>query len=123
MPAFGTLSPPPGLYQGDSYKVWNNESVVNGSVSQEVALAMIPGATGQTLSVEIVFSADPGVFELDLLTSDTDTQNDFQKKSSVAAVVNNVARMEVPNVRANFAALSFAALGNNVNATAKITLG
>lgn len=124
MPNFGSQSPLTALYQGDSKVVWQAESPGAGATSQEVALAVIPGNSGVSLSVEIVFHADPGAFEVDLMTSDTDTLADFTSiKTITTDTTGFVARAEVSPVVANFACLFIKTLTNNVQIdSAKITL-
>jgi hypothetical protein len=122
MPAFDSLANPPAIYPGDSYLAWNNEAPAVGSLSQEVAIAPVPGSTGNSLAIEIAFSAAPGVFEIDLMTADTDVSTDYSQKTVINGVdANNVARAEVSGVVASFAALQLVALANAVNITAKIT--
>jgi hypothetical protein len=123
MTLFGGLANPPALNQGESYQVWNNEAVGAGTTGQEVALAIIPGATGQSVSVEVSFSADPGAFELDLLTADTDKAVNFIQRGSINAVnAAFAARLEASGIVANFAALKLVSITNAVNITAKISL-
>lgn len=123
MPNFGSFTVPPALYQGDSYFAWNNETPGVGAASQEAAIAVVAnGAIANSLSVEIVFGAAPGVFEVDLETSDTDVDSDFVKLASIAAVTaNNVARLEQTPAAANFARLHIISLANAVSVTAKVT--
>lgn len=122
MPAYGTLIPPTALYPGDSYKCINNESPASGTLSQQVALGRKDADNGGRLSVEITFAANPGVFEVDLMVSDTDNPADYVMNNGIDAVdATFTARVEV-NVNALFAALlTKTQNANAVLCTAKIT--
>lgn len=122
MPAFQTLTLPPALYQGDSYLVWNAEQPALSAASERVAFGVMPGASGQSCSIEIVFSGAPGVFEIDFQTSDTDVATDFVQKTIINGVnANNVVRVEIVGFAANFGRLLLVALANAVTVVAKIT--
>jgi hypothetical protein len=122
MPAYDTLVPPTALYPGDSYKCINNETPASGTLSQQVALGRKDADNAGRLSVEITFSANPGVFEVDLMVSDTDNPNDYVMNNGIDAVdATFTARVEV-NVNALFAALyTKTANANAALCTAKIT--
>ena len=122
MPAYGTLTPPPSIYQGDSYLCFNNETVPAGTKSERIAIGIVPGSINNSLSVEVVFGGTPGTFGVDLETSDSDVAADYVKLGSISSVsASNVGRLEQTPVAARFARLSMTTLGNSVSATAKIT--
>lgn len=138
MSIYNTQVPPPALFPGypqNQATLWNNEPAQTVTYSQQVALPAggIPGLNdAKPLSVELTFSADPGAFEVDVLTSDTDSLDNYHALSSggsISAATKGpngsfTARLEIPSgVRANFALLSNKTpAANNVNVTAKVAV-
>ena len=122
MPAYDTLVPPTALYPGDSYACINNEKPASGTLSQQVALGRKDADNGGRIAVELQFAANPGAFEVDVMTADTDVANAYVMQNGIAAVdATFYARVEL-NVNANFAALlTKTANANAVACTAKIT--
>lgn len=126
MPAYNTLNPPTALYPGDSGLAFNAEQPATGELSQQFALAPFQGNSPAAVSVEIVFAANPGAFQLQVWESDTDTLNDYIEVSAAGAVTtvnwNFVARVDLsPFLGAFIAIACIAAAGNAVNLTCKIT--
>jgi hypothetical protein len=74
-------------------------------------------------SLEISFSANPGVFEVDLQTSDTDQDGFFCKNTIINGGLNsnNVGRIEMTNYWALFGRVYVATLTNPVLVTVKAT--
>jgi hypothetical protein len=123
MPAYNTLTPP-ALYAGDTGVAINNEAVVAGYFSQQFALAKdLVNGEPQSLAVEVVFSANPGNFEVDLQTADTDANANYVTKASLSGGLNGsyVGRIEVAQMSAKFARLAIPTLQNAVNLTARMT--
>jgi hypothetical protein len=123
MPTYSNVVPPSSIGPGDSFIAIAPTDTLSASFkSAQVALQHTYAGTQQRLSVEIVFSGNPGTFSVNLQTADTDIDANYQNEgSAIAAVTNNVARLEVNQVVANFARLVFTALQNSVTATAKIS--
>ena len=72
MPAYGTLTIPPGLLPGDSYNVWNDELLTLGVASERVALAVKDGQSATPYKVALIFSGAPGAIQFDVQESSTD---------------------------------------------------
>jgi hypothetical protein len=124
MPSYSNALPPLSVGFGDSAVVIAPTDTLSATFkSAQVALQHGYAGTQQRLSVEIVFSGNPGTFQANLQTADSDADANYAVEganiSSVSA--GNVARLEVSQVVANFARLVFSALGNSVTATAKIS--
>lgn len=125
MPVYQTSGSITALYPGDSAIVVNNEQPASGTASRQVAIAQNPGGEAVKLSVEATFAAAPGAFEIDLQTSDTDSDADYVSETSstlTAVNANFTARAEFPNLVALFArVITKTANANAVNSTVKIT--
>ena len=74
-------------------------------------------------SVEFNFSADPGIYEVALQTSDTDQDNAYVTLGSLVSGLNSNfwGRIEVSQFWGLFARLSFPVLTNPCNVTSKVT--
>lgn len=128
MPAYNTQVPPPALYPGypcNTGLAFNGDDAKVTGPSQQFHLS--PGAgfplAALPLSVELKFSADPGVFEIDVQTADTDTTDAFTNLPSGGALNTATAgpfgafysRLEIPGgVRANFVRLNRKTAAGNV---------
>ena len=117
----------PNLTSGYASAVWNAEGPGKGSPpagneSQSISLprdANMPNC----VSVQVEFSGDPGVFQIDLQTADTDADKYYVTKASLAEDEMNdafVARMEVTSIVAKYARLKMITLTNDVTVIAKI---
>ena len=124
MPTYSNALPPLSVGFGDTAVVIAPSDTLSATFkSAQVALQHTYVGAQQRLSVEIVFSGAPGTFTLNLQTADTDADANYVNEGTAISSVSagNVARLEVPQVAANFARLAFTALQNSVTATAKIT--
>lgn len=77
-PAYNTQSPPPALFPfgpGNRQLVFNAEALTTGEYSQQIVLPTGPVAGAREVRIEIDFSANPGVFEIDVMESDSDFEN------------------------------------------------
>jgi hypothetical protein len=116
---FGTLVvQPPNWAGAQGSPLWPPapEAVAAGDASQAVAFKrdeVHPNA----VALEIAFSANPGVFQLDIQTSDTDANADFVTKGSFSAGLNAsfVGRMEILDVAARFLRVKVVSLANAVS--------
>lgn len=115
---------PVAIYPGDTVAVFAAEQPAVPSASVAVAIAQA-GYDGiiPNLSVEGFFSGAPGVFSLQLQTSDTDGDGMYQNEGAAIAAVsaNQSFRAEFANVRAKFARILMTARANAVNLTARIS--
>ena len=123
MPSYSNVFPPSSIGPGDNASAILPTDTLSATFkSAQVALQHTYAGTQQRLSVEIVFSGNPGTFTLNLQTADTDVDANYQNEgTAISSVTNNVARLELNQVVANFARLVFSALQNSVTATAKIS--
>ncbi len=123
MPTYSNALPPLSIGDGDTAVVIAPTDTLNATFkSAQVALQHTYAGTQQRVSVEIIFSGAPGTFSLNLQTADTDADANYVSEgSAVSSAPNNVVRMEVPQVVANFARIVFTALANSVTATGKIS--
>ncbi len=125
MPSYTNTFPPLSIAPGDSAQVWvpADGNLVSATKTQRVALTTGRGITAQRLALRVSFSAAPGVIALQLQTSDTDVDSDYNNEGAAIAAVNanNVARAEYNNVVARFARLLATTVTNAVTATVELT--
>lgn len=120
MPAYGS-APPENASPGYKKTVWDNEVVAPGSASVAVALpreASFPSC----ISIELEFASNPGAFQIDLQTADTNQEKYYVTKASLTTGLNTsfVGRVEVTNLVAKFCRLSKVSMANNVAVSARI---
>lgn len=129
MPAYSSTGNRVVLYPGDALTVWNAESPTTGSSSQQVALTPNTSTDSSSLSVQVTFSGDPGVFEIDVQEADApDVDGSYNLISTSAKIttVNSsfVGRLDLTGIRADFVRLNMQNdPANAVTTTATITLG
>jgi hypothetical protein len=74
------------------------------------------------VSYELIFSASPGTFEIDIQHSDTDTDLQYVTMNSVTNVNSNqAARVELPATWALFGRVKVVTLTNDVQLTVRVT--
>jgi len=111
---------------GDSVTVWSAETPLTGTKSQAVALDPGRFEGEQRISVEVVYSADPGAGAVDLQTADTDAEANYVTEVGATIPYANlnasfVGRQEFA-VKARFARLLMTLQATNaVTVTAKIS--
>jgi len=108
----------PGV-QGTAF---NAESVKT-TLPASLAFAMTRGG-GQPFGVswELIFSAAPGAFQIDVQHADTDSETSYVTVNSVTAVnANQAARVELPACWTKFSRLKVVSLANDVQLTARCT--
>jgi len=100
---------------------WSAETVADASASQqlEVNRFRIPAC----VSVELVFAADPGTFQVDFQVADTDSDSNYVSKTSLSTGLNAsfVGRIELSSVVARFIRLLKVSTQNQVGMTARVT--
>ena len=72
MPLYNTLSPPPALYQGDSFLVFKADALLVGQSSQQVTLPPNWSVGQAGIRVELDFNQNPGAYEIDVVESSAD---------------------------------------------------
>jgi len=118
-------NPPSVIYQGDSYLLFNAETVAAPQASVEVGLGGKYDNYPSNVSVEVIFSADPGVFEIDIQEADTDGDVYFTEVPSAGAITavsaGFVARSDLVPIKAKFMRVYVKTLTNAVKTTVKVT--
>jgi len=117
------VATPKYLSEFDRHLLFNAEAIVAGQASEPVCLK--PGYTaGQVVSVEILFSAAPGAFEIDMQDADTEAdawyQNIVGGQISAVNAITFVARAEI-TVKGKFLRALVKTLTNAVNVTVRVT--
>jgi len=124
VPTYANTFPPYSIAPGDQAQVWTpaDGNLISGSKTQRIALAAGGPLTRGRLSLRVSFSAAPGVISLQLQTSDTDVDTDYNNEGAAIASVNasNVARQEYANVAAKFVRLLATTVTNAVTATVEL---
>jgi len=125
MPAYSNTYPPSSVALGDSAQVWvaGDGNFVSNTKTQRVALCQRSDGGPMKLALRVSFSGAPGTISLQLQTSDTDVDTDFNNEGAavVAANASNVARVELPSVVARFARVLAITVTNAVTATVELT--
>lgn len=107
--------------------LWQKETVpasaANGSLSVAFQLERVRSVSYPWgFSVEVSFSGNPGVFEVDVMVSDTDNPNNFIQWTNITQVnATNVGRADVLNSWAKYVAVYLKTLTNNVTVSAQLT--
>lgn len=114
----------PVLTEGRPITLWDAETVTGSpdpAESKQFCLHRNPNLPN-CFSVELEFSANPGAFQLDVQTADTDEDKYYVTKASLSTGLNEnfVGRIEVTNVVAKFARLKMITLTNAVEVTARV---
>ena len=124
MPAYANTFPPFAIAPGDQSQVWTaaDGTLASGTKTQRIAITAGGPATRGRLSLRVSFSGAPGVISLQLQTSDTDVDTDYNNEGAAITAVNasNVARAEYANVAAKFARLLATTVTNAVTATVEL---
>jgi len=120
MPLYGSAATSTSQ-QGGKSVVWDNETPTLGSSSLSVILpnSDLP----KFFSVEVDFSGDPGNYQIDIESTDTDSDRFYIARVSMSGNLNAgfVARAEVFNVAARYVRLNLVQLQNPVTLTASIS--
>lgn len=130
MPGYAGVGQAKLLRENSQIFLWQNETIAAsaavGSLSLAVQLERVRSVSYPWgFSVEVFFNAIPGAFEVDVMGSDTDNPNYFNKIGSITAVnAFNVGRFDGigPNLTyPKYVALYMKTLGNAVIVTAQLT--
>lgn len=92
MPAYNSVGGPTSIFPGDSVQVLGpNDAIFGGTPykSQQVTLTGPYGQAGKRIYVEGVASGAPGVFEVDIQESWTDSDQFYQTVQKITAVDAN----------------------------------
>lgn len=80
-PAYNSQYPPPFLayeFPLNTFLVFNAEALAINEFSQQVQLPIGPVSGQKGIRVEIDFSANPGVFEIDVMEADNDLAGELE---------------------------------------------
>lgn len=106
--------------------LFNNETITSGTASIAMQLDRISHSSYPFgASFQVKFSGNPGVFEVDIQTSDTDYPDDYCTINTINAAGNLnshfVGRVELPSFWAKFVRVVITTLTNPVNTTVLVT--
>jgi len=106
-------------YENTQFFFYQNETAPTGTLSAAFELRRERGNFYPNgLSVQVAFAADPGVFEVDVMTSDTDVAAYFVQTAQITTVnAGFVGRVELPNIYAKYVAVAVKTLTNAVAVT------
>lgn len=130
MPGYAGVGQAKLLRENSQIFLWQNESIAAsaavGSLSLAVQLERVRSVSYPWgFSAEVAFSGAPGTFEVDVMGSDTDNPNYFNKIGSIIAVnAFNVGRFDGigPNLTyPKYVAFYMKTLGNSVLVTGQLT--
>ncbi len=128
MPSYSNTLPPLSVGFGESAVVIAPTDAIYPAPFKSAQVALAPNfSTGKVRgAVEIIFSGNPGTFQANLQTADTDADASYVSiaAGSIANAQMNatyVARIEIADIVARYARLYIGTLPNNVTATAKIS--
>ena len=104
MPAYPASNQAKLLYENQQAILWANELVPVGALSVAVQLRRERGQFYPNgCSIEVYFSASPGVFAVDVLVADTDIASHYTLAGTINTVnAGFVARLELPNLFAKY---------------------
>lgn len=111
------------MYENDQNFFWQNELVTAGTTSRAYQLRRERGASYPNgFSVELAFSATPGVFEFDVMGADTDQLSHYVSLATITTVnATFVGRADLVSFWPKYVALYAKTLPNAVSVTAQIT--
>lgn len=112
------------LNANHQYYAWQNQRVTNGTASQAFQLERQKSAFyPQGWAVEVSFSADPGVFEVDIQGAEIDQDSSYAQLGSGISGTNAsfTGRFDVLTYYPKFIRLYMKTLTNDVRTTAVVT--
>jgi hypothetical protein len=123
MPAYPGNNLAQLLYENRQAFFFDSETVAAGVASVAYELRRERGATYPWgFSVQALFSADPGTFEIDIEVSDIDVDSAYVLADKIDAVGGGFSgRYDTTTVWAKFVRARMVSLANAVNATVMVT--
>lgn len=112
------------LRENQQYYLWQAETVPAGTLSIAIELARVPRSYYPWgLSFEVVFSAVPGSFEIDIMGANNDLAANYISLGSISTVnANNVGRWDMGvNLWPKYVAAFMKTLTNTVSTTLQVT--
>lgn len=116
------------IYPGGSVDVFSAELVTTGERSQALAISNYPQGGGTPISVDLLFSANPGTFTFNVTFSAKDVAADYSLPDTTFQITqanldpnNKSVHFDAPFSNARFVSIYVAAAPSNaVNVTATI---
>jgi hypothetical protein len=128
MPSYAGTGQAQLLYENTQKYFWQNETVATSTLSVAYELRRVLGAYYPWgLSVEVIFSGNPGAFEIDIMGANNDFAVNYVQLGNITVTNNStsgayVGRWDMPtNVWPKYVAGYLKALGNSVNVTLQVT--
>jgi hypothetical protein len=124
MPGYAGTARAQLLYENRQAFLFQNETVANGTASIAYQLRRERGAFYPWgMSLEFAFGANPGAFEVDVQTSDTDDNAHYVTLATLTSGLNAsyVGRIELPSFWAKFVRVQVVTLTNAVAITVLLT--
>lgn len=112
------------LRENQQVMLWQNERIGAGAASLAFLIERRIGPHYPWgVSLELRFSGDPGTFQVDIQTSDTDQDEFYVTKDFINAGLNssNIARYELTSFWAKYIRAKIVTLTNDVNITVQLT--
>lgn len=110
------------LAPGDQALAFSAENVKAALPASAAFATQRAGGQPYGESWELIFSAAPGAFQVDVQHADTDADVNYVTMNSVTAVnTNQAARIELPACWSKFSRLKVVSLTNDVQLTARFT--
>jgi hypothetical protein len=124
VPIYGS-SQPVLLYENEQEYLFQNDTVGTGTSSIPAELRRTRGLSYPFgFSVELTFSANPGNFQVDIQTADTDLAANYVTLASITQASVNASytgRAEVVATWCKFVRLNIVSIANSVAISAKVT--
>jgi hypothetical protein len=124
MPGYQGMGQAALLRENQQKYLWQNETVTAGSLSIAFELARINRSFYPWgLSFEVIFSAAPGTFEIDIMGANADFAANFISLGTISTVNSaNVGRFDMPtNLWPKYVAGFMKTLSSAVNTTLQVT--
>jgi hypothetical protein len=124
MPAYTGPAQAKLLYENRQEYLFQNENVTNGTASIAYQLHRERGAFYPWgISLELSFSGNPGVFEVDIETADFDADSHFVTINTLTGGLNTsyVGRLELPSFWAKYVRAHVVTVTNPVTVTILLT--
>lgn len=93
MPVYSATQIPSAIYPGDTFLSINaelNTAYPTGTAAQKCAIAQNIVGGPKQISMQVEFSANPGVFEIDLQTADQDINGAYKSMDSTFNITTAV---------------------------------
>ncbi len=128
MPSYAGTGQAQLLYENTQKYLWQNETVATSTLSLAYELRRVLSTFYPWgLSFEVIFSGNPGTFEIDIMGANNDIAVNYVQIGTITVTNNStsgvyVGRWDMPtNVWPKYVAGYVKTLGNTVNVTLQVT--